>query len=52
MGPWISQYRWWIQQLLQENGCDPKGFIPDGEMGPVPPLHVPIPNPFYPESGT
>ena len=49
MGPWISQYRWWIRDLLQKNGCPPRGVAPAGEISPQRPLNVPFPNPYYPE---
>ncbi|AFZ25796.1 hypothetical protein Cylst_3672 [Cylindrospermum stagnale PCC 7417] len=49
MGPWISQYRWWIQDLLEKNGCPRQGFAPEEQIGPQRPLNVPIPSPFYPK---
>lgn len=50
MGPWISQYRWWIRDLLEKNGCPSKGFASRQEIGPQRPLDIPIPSPFYPEN--
>jgi hypothetical protein len=50
MGPWISQYRWWIRDLLIKNGCPPQGFAPKQQIGPQRPLNLPIPSPFYPEN--
>lgn len=26
MGPWISQYRWWIRKNLREHGAEPIGI--------------------------
>ncbi|MGF1938645.1 MAG: hypothetical protein RM347_030520 [Nostoc sp. ChiQUE02] len=50
LGPWISQYRWWIRDLLEKNGCPPQGFAPRQQIGPQRPLNIPIPSPFYPKN--
>ncbi|MCC3529453.1 MAG: RHS repeat-associated core domain-containing protein [Microcoleus sp. PH2017_22_RUC_O_B] len=42
MGPWVSQYRWWIRNYLNDCGCKPRSFT----KSPI--LKVPYPNPGYP----
>lgn len=46
MGSWVSEYRWWIRDLLAQSGCPPRGFERDGRFHK--PAKIPYPHPYYP----